>query len=97
VKATQKPHDARQSLWLDNITRDLLTSGAQALHRRIVDHRLISNPTIFDHATKNRASYDEAIRKRLKAGKSGEGLFFEIALEKPAGPLALAKTWEPPR
>jgi transaldolase len=82
MKATQKLHDAGQSLWLDNITRDLLTSGTL---KRYIDELsitgLTSNPTIFDHAIKNSASYDEAIRKRLKAGKSGEGLFFEIALE----------------
>jgi transaldolase len=82
MKATQKLNDAGQSLWLDNIARDLLTSGTL---KRYIDELsitgLTSNPTIFDHAIKNSASYDEAIRKRLKAGKSGEGLFFEIALE----------------
>jgi transaldolase len=82
MKATQKLHDAGQSLWLDNITRDLLTSGTLKRHiDELSITGLTSNPTIFDHAIKNSASYDEAIRKRLKAGKSGEGLFFEIALE----------------
>jgi transaldolase len=82
MKATQKLHNAGQSLWLDNITRDLLTSG---MLKRYIEELsvtgLTSNPTIFDNAIKNSASYDEAIRRRLKAGKSGEGLFFEIALE----------------
>src|SRR5580658_3773166 len=82
MNATQKLHDAGQSLWLDNITRDLLTSGTL---KRYIDELavtgLTSNPTIFDHAIKNSASYDAAIRERLKAGKSGEALFFEIALE----------------
>ena len=82
MKATQKLHDAGQSLWLDNITRDLIAAGTL---RRYVDDLsvtgLTSNPTIFDHAIKNSASYDEAIGKRSKAGKSAESLFFEIALE----------------
>ncbi len=82
MNATKKLYDAGQSLWLDNITRDLLTNGAL---RRYIDDLtvtgLTSNPTIFDHAIKNSGSYDSAIRERLKAGKSGEDLFFEIALE----------------
>jgi len=71
-----------QSLWLDNITRGLLTSGT--LRRYIQDFsvtRLTSNPTIFDHAIKNSHDYDDAIRRKLKEGKSGEALFFELALE----------------
>ena len=82
MKATEELHDLGQSLWLDNITRDLLTNGAL---KRYIDELtvtgLTSNPTIFDHAIKNSGSYDSAIRERLKAGKSGEDLFFEIALE----------------
>jgi transaldolase len=82
MKATRKLHDLGQSLWLDNITRDLLTSGTL---RRHIDELsvtgLTSNPTIFDHATKNSTAYDKAIRRKLKEGKSGEQLFFELALE----------------
>ena len=82
MNATKKLYDAGQSLWLDNITRDLLTNGTL---KRYIDELtvtgLTSNPTIFDHAIKNSGSYDSAIRERLKAGKSGEDLFFEIALE----------------
>ena len=82
MKATQKLHELGQSLWLDNITRDLLTSGTL---RRYIDELsvtgLTSNPTIFDHAIKNSIAYDDAIRRRLKEGKSGEQLFFELALE----------------
>ena len=73
MKATQKLHNLGQSLWLDNITRDLLTSGTL---RRYIDELsvtgLTSNPTIFDHAIKNSTAYDAAIRKKLKEGKSGE-------------------------
>jgi transaldolase len=81
MKATKALHDLGQSIWLDNITRDLLTSGT--LRRYIEDLSvtgLTSNPTIFDHAIKNSASYDEDIRRKLAAGKSGEALFFELAL-----------------
>src|SRR4026207_287950 len=82
MKATQLLHNLGQSLWLDNITRDLLDSGT--LKRYIDDLSvtgLTSNPTIFDHAIKNSGSYDPAIRKKLDEGKSGERLFFELALE----------------
>lgn len=82
MKATQLLHDLGQSLWLDNITRDLLDGGTL---KRYIDELsvtgLTSNPTIFDHAIKNSAAYDAAIRKKLKEGKSGEALFFELALE----------------
>jgi transaldolase len=82
MKATAKLHDLGQSLWLDNITRDLLESGT--LSRYIAELSvtgLTSNPTIFDHAIKGSADYDAAIRSKMKAGKSGEALFFELALE----------------
>src|SRR6267142_5648143 len=82
MKATQRLHDLGQSIWLDNITRDLLTSGTL---KRYIDELsvtgLTSNPTIFDHAIKNSSAYDAAIRKKVKEGKSGEELFFELALE----------------
>ena len=82
MKATQLLHNLGQSLWLDNITRDLLDSGT--LKRYIEEMSvtgLTSNPTIFDHAIKNSTAYDAAIRKKVKEGKSGEELFFELALE----------------
>ena len=81
MKATQKLHELGQSVWLDNITRDLLTSGT--LKRYIADLSLTgltSNPTIFDHAINNSSHYDAAIRSKLKEGKSGETLFFELAI-----------------
>ena len=82
MKPTQKLHDIGQSLWLDNITRDLLNTGTLRYYRdELSVTGLTSNPTIFDHAIKNSASYDEAIRQKLAAGKSGEELFFELALE----------------
>ncbi len=82
MKATGTLHDEGQSIWLDNITRDLLKTGT--LKRYIEELSvtgLTSNPTIFDHAIKNSSAYDSAIRAKAKDGKSGEGLFFELALE----------------
>ncbi len=82
MNGTQKLHGLGQSLWLDNITRDLLSSGTL---KRYIDERsvtgLTSNPTIFDHALRNSSAYDVAIRERLLNGKSGEALFFDLALE----------------
>src|ERR1044071_7868375 len=82
MKATKLLHNLGQSLWLDNITRDLLNTGT--LQHYIDDFSvtgLTSNPTIFDHAIKNSHSYDDAIHEDLKRGKSGEDLFFDLALE----------------
>jgi transaldolase len=82
MKATELLHNLGQSIWLDNITRDLLNSGTL---KRYIDELsvtgLTSNPTIFDHAIKNSTAYDAAIREKLSKGKSGEALFFELALE----------------
>jgi transaldolase len=82
MKATKALHDLGQSLWLDNITRDILDNGTL---QRWIDELsitgLTSNPTIFDHAIKNSTHYDTGIREKLAQGKSGEDLFFELALE----------------
>jgi transaldolase len=82
MKTTRQLHDLGQRLWLDNITRGLLTSGTL---RRYIDELsltgLTSNPTIFDKAIQEGAVYDEAIRRKAAEGKSGEALFFELALE----------------
>jgi transaldolase len=75
-------HSLGQSLWLDNITREMLDDGSL---KRYIDTLsvtgLTSNPSIFDNAIGNTAAYDEAIRTKAKAGLSGEGLFNELALE----------------
>src|SRR5438105_7938330 len=82
MKAPQRLHELGKSLWLDNITRDLLNSGTL---QRYIDELsvtgLTSNPTIFDHAIKNSPAYDAPIREKLRNGRSGEALFFELALE----------------
>jgi transaldolase len=82
MKATQRLHDLGQSIWLDNITRGLLVKGT--LRHYITELSvtgLTSNPTIFDQAIKNTDFYNDAIRQKVREGKAGEDLFFELALE----------------
>jgi transaldolase len=82
MNATRQLHDLGQSLWLDNITRGILNDGT--LQRYISELSvtgLTSNPTIFDHAIKDGDAYDDAIRRKGVEGKSGEKLFFELAIE----------------
>jgi transaldolase len=92
ANATTRLHDLGQSLWLDNITRGLLTSGTL---RKYIDEwsvtGLTSNPTIFDHAIENSHFYDDAIRQKTRAGTVGEALFFELALEDLTEAAALFK------
>jgi transaldolase len=82
MKATQQLHNLGQSLWLDNITRDLLDKGTL---RKYIEELsvtgLTSNPTIFDHAIKNSGAYDAAIREGLRKGSMAEQVFFNLALE----------------
>ena len=82
MKTTQQLHDLGQSLWLDNITRELLNDGTM---QRYIDEfsvtGLTSNPSIFDKAIKEGSAYDGSIRRKTAEGKSGEALFFELALE----------------
>jgi len=82
MNTTQQLHDLGQSLWLDNITRKILDDGSL---RRIIEEfsvtGLTSNPTIFDEAIGSGNAYDQGIREKAKAGKSGEALFMELALE----------------
>ena len=71
MRATEKLHNIGQSLWLDNITRGLLTSGTLARYIQALSVTgLTSNPTIFDHAIKNSNDYDAAIRQKIKEGRS---------------------------
>ena len=81
MKATETLHNLGQSLWLDNITRDLVTSGTL---KRYIDTLsvtgLTSNPTIFDHAISKSAAYDEDIRAMARSGVAREDLFFKLAI-----------------
>ena len=82
MQATQLLHNLGQSLWLDNITRELLDSGT--LKHYIDDLSvtgLTSNPTIFDHAITHSNSYDSEIRRLAGKGLSGDELFSELALQ----------------
>jgi transaldolase len=82
MKATQKLQNLGQSLWLDNITRALLTSGTLEKYINELNVTgLTSNPTIFDQAISKSKDYDQAIEEKVKQGKSGEALFFELAIE----------------
>ncbi len=76
MKATQELHNLGQSIWLDNITRDLLDSGTL---KRYIDELsvtgLTSNPTIFDQAIKNSSAYDGAIREKRDEGQIGRSAF----------------------
>src|SRR5262245_44248404 len=82
MKGTQILHELGQSLWIDSITRDMVRSGTL---KRYVDELsvtgLTSNPTIFDHALRGGTAYDDTIRAGLAAGRTGEDLFFDLALE----------------
>jgi transaldolase len=82
MNKAQELHDLGQSLWLDNITREMLDNGSL---RRYIDEfaitGLTSNPTIFDEAIGNTDAYDDGIREKAQAGNSGESLFMELALE----------------
>ena len=82
MSITKTLHDLGQSLWLDNITREILDNGTL---RRYIDELsvtgLTSNPTIFDEAIGNTSAYDASIRRKAQAGLAGEELFVELALE----------------
>lgn len=82
MKATQLLHNLGQSIWLDNITRDLLCSGTIKYYIDDLSVTgLTSNPTIFNHAIRNSRAYTTAVREKSAAGRSGEALFFELAVE----------------
>lgn len=82
MNATQQLHDLGQSLWLDNITRGILNDGTLERYiRELSVTGLTSNPTIFDHAITNGNFYDDGIRQKSFESKSGEPLFFELAIE----------------
>jgi len=82
MNRTHLLRDIGQSLWLDNITREILDDGTL---RRYIDEfsitGLTSNPTIFDQAIGNTGAYDQSIRAKAAGGRSGEALFVELALE----------------
>ncbi len=80
--APRKLNELGQSLWLDNITRDLLNNGtlARYIGSGLSVTGLTSNPTIFDHAISKSASYDADVSSLAKKGRAVEDLFFELAI-----------------
>jgi transaldolase len=77
---TQRLHDLGQSLWLDNMTREMLQNRTlQQYIKELSVTGLTSNPTIYDHAIGSGNWYDEAIQEKSAAGLSSEALFFELA------------------
>ena len=79
---TRKLHDLGQSLWVDNISREMLVKGTLA--RYIAEWSvtgLTSNPTIFEHAIGHGNFYDEAIARLARRGEPAEKMFFSLALE----------------
>jgi transaldolase len=82
MNKAQELHNLGQSLWLDNITREILDNGTlRGYINEFAVTGLTSNPTIFDEAIGNTDAYDEGIRDKIRAGESGEALFMELALE----------------
>lgn len=79
---TKKLHDLGQSLWVDNISREMLVKGTLA--RYIADFSvtgLTSNPTIFEHAIGHGSFYDDTIARLALRGEPAEEIFFTLALE----------------
>ncbi len=96
AKPTETLHDRGQSIWLDYITRELMASGTLA---RYIDELsvtgLTSNPSIFDKAIEGSSDYDDDIRAQSAAGKSGEDLFFGLAIDDIRAAADLFRsTWE---
>ena len=82
MNPTRQLHELGQSLWIDNITRTMLDDGTLAKY--IAEYSvtgLTSNPSIFDAAIGEGHAYDEDIAAGAKSGKSGEGLFVDLALD----------------
>ena len=81
MKATELLHNLGQSIWLDNITRDLLNGMLKRYIDELSVTGLTPNPTIFEHAIRNSTANDATIREKLAKGKSEDALFFDLALE----------------
>src|SRR5215472_13505655 len=82
MNITQELHDLGQSLWLDNLSRELITSGTLARYIRAMSLTgLTSNPMIFDKAIGKTPLYDATIRDAAAAGRSDEDIFFALAIE----------------
>ena len=74
-------HALGQSLWVDNITRQMVGDGTlKSYIDELSVTGLTSNPTIFEHAIAAGNLYDEQMAELSRQGRSGEDLFFELAM-----------------
>jgi transaldolase len=82
MAATGELQALGQSLWLDNITRPMLTSGTL---KRYIDELdvtgLTSNPTIYERAISGSTAYDAQVQESARAGSGAESTFFDLALD----------------
>jgi hypothetical protein len=84
MKAIETLHNLGQSLWLHDATRDLLKSGVlKSYIKKLSLTGLTSDPTNFIYAIRNDGTYDEAIVKKLKRGKTGRGIVLRAGPGKP--------------
>lgn len=69
-----------QSIWYDNISRSLLTSGEL---RRLIDDGLLgmtSNPTIFEKAIAGSGDYDADLRRLVADGASVSDIYDSLTI-----------------
>ena len=75
-------YEAGTSVWLDYISRSLMTSGE--LKRMIEEDAVVgmtSNPTIFEKAIGGSGDYDETLKRLMKAGTSDEEIMLSLIVE----------------
>ena len=70
-----------QSLWLDNIRRQLITSGELARLRDEGLTGVTSNPTIFEKAVSGSSDYDEAMVGLVRAGHKPDEILWQLMVE----------------
>lgn len=82
MNTSQQLHQAGQSVWYDNVERRLLNNGELAgMIARGEIRGVTSNPTIFMNAITKSHDYDAGLAPLAKAGKTGEEIFWELAVE----------------
>jgi transaldolase / glucose-6-phosphate isomerase len=72
---------AGTSVWLDQIRRNLITSGElERLERELSLRGMTSNPAIFEKAILGSSDYDEQIAELAEKGMDAREMFEEIAI-----------------
>jgi len=79
--AIRELRKAGQSLWLDNIRRQLITSGELARLRDEGVTGVTSNPTIFEKAVSGSSDYDEAMVRLVGARKKPSDILWQLMVE----------------